>query len=166
MKLAYFLSLAITSTFLSASCYVTGVAPYDTLNIRIAPSHKAKKVGELAPNASGIDIIYCKRKPYSSPWCKIKYYSSSSKVVGWVNSKYLYCPTINYYCVDGVSRYDTLAVRDHPSYRSRKIGELSPYAEGIKKIRCVRNWCKISYLDDGVKIIGWVNKRYLVPCGY
>jgi uncharacterized protein YraI len=147
-----------------ASCQVIGVASYDTLNVRFLPSYKSKKVGELSPNARGINIIYCKRKAYSSPWCKISYYAGSAKIIGWVNSKYLYCPSVNYYCVDGVSRYDTLAVRSYPNYQSSKVGELSPYAIGVKKIKCVGNWCKVSYKAGGARIIGWVNSKYLVPC--
>jgi len=158
-------SLIIATGVISASCYVTGVPSYDTLNVRVNPYSKSKKVGELAPNAGGINIIYCKRKAYSSPWCKISYHTGSAKIVGWVNSKYLYCPSINYYCVDNVARYDTLAVRNHPNYRSKKVGELAPYAEGVKKIRCVGKWCKISYTSGSAKIIGWVNSKYLVPCG-
>ena len=166
MKKRFYLgALIVTTTFLTASCYVTGVPSYDTLNVRVSPSLNSKKVGELAPNAGGIEILYCKRKAYSSPWCKIRYSTSNAKIVGWVNSRFLYCPSINYYCVDKVSRYDTLAVRSRPSYKAKKVGELAPYAEGVKKIRCKGHWCKVSYTINGAKIIGWVNSKYLVPCG-
>jgi hypothetical protein len=168
-KFTLILSLIFATTLANASCKVVGVASNDSLNVRVAPYPGAKKVGELYPYTSGINIIRCERKPYSSPWCKIKFYSDGVSISGWVNSKYLYCPTINYYCVDGVSRYDTLSVRSNPSVYSKKVGELAPYAEGVKKIRCIKKghsrWCKVRYSSSGVTITGWVNSRFLVPCG-
>ena len=164
-KSFYFLSIFFGVTIINANCYVTGVASYDTLSVRVSSTSSSKKVGELASHASGINVLYCKRKSYSSPWCKISYTTATAKIVGWVNSRYLYCPQTTSYCVDKVARNDTLSVRIRPNYKSTKVGELSPYADGITKIKCIKHWCKIKYLTyDGNTIIGWVNSKFLSPC--
>jgi len=69
---------------------VTGVAQYDTLNVRSKPYASSAKVGELYPNTENISVLRCKMRPNGSKWCKIRFYDDNSRVTGWVNAKYLY----------------------------------------------------------------------------
>lgn len=87
---------------------VTGVAPYDELNIRAEPSPHARIVGEIPPDGTCIRNLGCrgglsfeeftelspaeqeKRKKENPRWCKIEYQG----VTGWVAGRYLgedYC---------------------------------------------------------------------------
>jgi len=168
---AMFTSLTVS---LSASCMVDGVARYDTLSVRSGPSVHNEKLAELSPFASGIHIIKCLRKSNSSPWCKIKYRSGGATIFGWVNSRYLYCPVprpvYNFYCVDRVSRYDKLNVHSKPYASSMRVGDLSPFTTGIHVNRCITRangsrWCKISYGTGNARLLGWVNAKFIVPCG-
>jgi len=69
---------------------VTGVAQYDTLNVRSKPYASSAKVGELYPNTDNISILRCKMHQNGSKWCKIRFYDDNSHITGWVNAKYLY----------------------------------------------------------------------------
>lgn len=71
------------STDTSGSYAVTGVASNDVLNVRVAPNWTSQKVGELAPDATGVKRAGPTRQVGGSTWWKI---TSPS---GWVNSSYL-----------------------------------------------------------------------------
>jgi hypothetical protein len=78
---------AISRTLKPDSSYaVFNVRPDDSLNVREAPSLKAKTTGQLPHDAKGIKVIGDKRKVGKETWAKIKYGS----VTGWVNQSYLY----------------------------------------------------------------------------
>ena len=169
-SLAVLLLLSVSD----ASCMVDGVRYNDTLSVRSGPGVYNSKVGSLSPNAKGVHIIKCIKKRNSSPWCKISYSSYSSKITGWVNSRYLYCPRpkpyYNKFCVDRVSYDDTLNVHYKPFSYSKNVGELAPYARNIHVNKCIMHnngsiWCKINHYSKGVSLKGWVNAKYIVPCG-
>ena len=86
----------------------------------------------------------------------------------------------DYFRIKGVASNDTLNVRSKATYRSKKVGEIPPYADCIKNLSCIGGlsdadygnltlsqrkaklkknpqWCKIQY--RGIK--GWVSGRYL-----
>ena len=83
-----------------------------------------------------------------------------------------YYPNALFGKVSGVASNDTLSVRVHPNWRSKKITELPPNAYvGVEE--CVKighsTWCKVhavnrnlgQYLEYNDKLPGWVNARYL-----
>ena len=59
---------------------VTGIRWNDTLAVRSGPSTRYMRIGNLAPDASGIKILECTRR-----WCRIRY----GNLVGWSYAKYL-----------------------------------------------------------------------------
>lgn len=66
-----------------AEAEVTGVAHWDSLNVRKWPAPYSRKVGELEPGA----VVYVERcivKP-ASDWCLIE----GEGEYGWVNARYL-----------------------------------------------------------------------------
>ena len=68
---------------------VINVAPNDTLNVRINPNYKSKKIAQLLPGTViGIDRCIKKGK---SKWCKTHSITDvdASYSSGWVNAKYL-----------------------------------------------------------------------------
>ena len=75
--------------------YVKGVAKDDTLNVRVKPNYRSKKVGELL-NDAFVRVLKCKKISSKSTWCKIgrfkivdyeKYPGNAPD--GWVNARYL-----------------------------------------------------------------------------
>jgi hypothetical protein len=158
-----FMVAGVVTLLTATECEVRGVKSNDMLTARELPSYKSKIVGKLAPIASGIDLIKCKKVSNSSIWYKIRDVSlGGSLLIGWVNKKFLSCQEdIASCCIYRVAENDTLTVRTSLAVSSKKIGELSPHTTGIKKIRCVEKWCKIRYTLEINEIIGWVNSRYL-----
>ena len=90
--------------------------------------------------------------------------------IGILNAKYY--PNALFGKVSGVASNDTLSVRIHPNWRSKKITELPPNAfVGVDS--CVKvgrsTWCKVytvnrnlgQYLEYNDYLPGWVNARYL-----
>ena len=63
---------------------VTGVAPWDHLNVRRWPAHYSQKVGELEPSAH-VWVERCIEVDNSSDWCLIE----RAQTRGWVNSRFL-----------------------------------------------------------------------------
>lgn len=61
---------------------ITGVASNDVLNIREEPDHRSTKVGELAFNARGVEIITLSD---DERWALV----NSNETAGWVRSKFL-----------------------------------------------------------------------------
>jgi len=90
--------------------------------------------------------------------------------IGILNAKYY--PDALFGKVSGIASNDTLSVRIHPNWRSKKITELPPNAfVGVDS--CVKvgrsTWCKVytvnrnlgQYLEYSDKLPGWVNAKYL-----
>ncbi|HQZ13706.1 MAG TPA: hypothetical protein PK286_12565 [Devosia sp.] len=63
---------------------VTGVAKYDTLNLRKWPASYSQLIGKLAPK-SHVWVVRCIEQPGTSDWCLVERGSKS----GWVNSRFL-----------------------------------------------------------------------------
>ncbi len=59
---------------------VRGIRWDDTLAVRTGPSTRYRRIGGLAPDATGIEILEC-----TSKWCRIRY----GRTVGWSYAKYL-----------------------------------------------------------------------------
>jgi len=59
---------------------VTGIRWNDTLAVRSGPSTSYRRIGNLAPDATGIRVLECNRN-----WCNIQY----GNMVGWSYSQYL-----------------------------------------------------------------------------
>ena len=59
---------------------VSGIRWNDTLAVRSGPSTRYRRIGNLPPDATGVEILECTNK-----WCRVRYGS----VVGWSYSKYL-----------------------------------------------------------------------------
>lgn len=60
---------------------VGGVASWDVLWIRSAPSPRATKLGSIPHDGSGIRNLGCEGR-----WCRVEYRG----VVGWSHGRYLY----------------------------------------------------------------------------
>ncbi len=59
---------------------VSGIRYDDTLAVRSGPSTGYMRIGDLPPDATGIEILECVNR-----WCRIRY----GNLVGWAYSKYL-----------------------------------------------------------------------------
>jgi SH3-like domain-containing protein len=80
---------------------VTGVASYDSLNLRVAPNADAKRIAKIPFNARGLKNYGCpnhvtfeqwkrmtqaqKDRAARSRWCQVEY----NGVRGWVASRFL-----------------------------------------------------------------------------
>jgi len=150
----------------SGYAYVSGIRYNDTLAVRSAPSTRYYKVGDLAPGARGIRVIRCTYNDRGRKWCKVRH----GRTLGWSYAKYLrssggngYTPSAGWRArVTGIRYDDTLTMRDGPSTRYHRVGEIPPYAKNVSVYRCIRGdrggrWCKVRY--NG--IIGWSSARYL-----
>ncbi len=90
---------------------VVNVAENDVLNVRQAPSFRAKKIASLPPDAYvGVDI--CKIVDRSR-WCKVHHIAQHDyegygwdAPDGWVNAKYLSFHNRGYVLVDGKANCD------------------------------------------------------------
>lgn len=59
---------------------VSGIRWNDTLAVRSGPSTRYRRIGDLPPDATGVEILECSRR-----WCRIRY----GNLVGWSYNKYL-----------------------------------------------------------------------------
>jgi len=59
---------------------VSGIRWDDTLAVRTGPSTRYRRIGDLPPDATGVEILECTRK-----WCRIRY----GNLIGWSYAKYL-----------------------------------------------------------------------------
>jgi hypothetical protein len=59
---------------------VSGIRWNDSLAVRSGPSTRYRRIGNLPPDATGVQILECTRK-----WCRIRY----GGIVGWSYAKYL-----------------------------------------------------------------------------
>jgi hypothetical protein len=64
---------------------VQGVDPADTLNVRTDPDPRAEVLGQLPPDATGIQALGEEQRVGSAIWRKVK----CQKLVGWVNARFL-----------------------------------------------------------------------------
>jgi uncharacterized protein YraI len=64
---------------------VINVKSWDTLSVRAWPGIKSRKIYELQPYASGIELTGKSRQLRRYRWVQIRY----DGIVGWVNSSYL-----------------------------------------------------------------------------
>lgn len=83
MLLSVLMAVSTKDAIACACCdtyAVVNVADWDVLNVRSAPSARARKVGALSPGTCGIDLLDHRRG-----WSKIR----SGRLVGWVNARYL-----------------------------------------------------------------------------
>lgn len=69
-----------SSSSLTGYAKVSGIRWNDTLAVRSRPTSRSLRIGDLAPDATGIRILYCKKR-----WCKINYHG----LEGWAYAKYL-----------------------------------------------------------------------------
>jgi uncharacterized protein YraI len=71
--------------YVEATAQVTGVKPWDTLNVRKWPAPHSKKIGSLKPDT----FVWVERcivnETGGSDWCLIE----RGMQKGWVNSRYL-----------------------------------------------------------------------------
>ena len=59
---------------------VSGIRWNDTLAVRTGPSTRYRRIGDLPPDATGVEILECTRR-----WCRIRY----GNMIGWSYAKYL-----------------------------------------------------------------------------
>jgi hypothetical protein len=59
---------------------VSGIRWNDTLAVRTGPSSRYRRIGDLPPDATGVEILECTRR-----WCRVQY----GNLVGWSYAKYL-----------------------------------------------------------------------------
>jgi hypothetical protein len=64
---------------------VSGVAPSDTLNVRVAPDPASEVLGELLPNTTGVLDLGRQQKVGPSTWRKVR----CGALIGWVNGRFL-----------------------------------------------------------------------------
>lgn len=97
LGLALFAGLVITSAAafavspvlaagypVDAKAEVTGVAPWDVLNVRKWPAHYSQKIGAVEPHTF-VWVERCIEVPGSSDWCKVE----RGDTYGWVNASFL-----------------------------------------------------------------------------
>ena len=63
---------------------VIGVDEHDKLHVRAAPGPSSAEVGELPPNAEGVELSRCTHAGGAS-WCQVSWHGVS----GWANGRYL-----------------------------------------------------------------------------
>lgn len=61
---------------------VTGVAANDVLNLRAEPSASSEKLGELAANATGVEVVDL---TFDGKWGRV----NAGEIAGWVAMRYL-----------------------------------------------------------------------------
>ena len=59
---------------------VSGIRWNDTLAVRSGPSTRYRRIGNLPPDATSVQILECSRK-----WCRIRY----GNITGWAYNQYL-----------------------------------------------------------------------------
>jgi len=125
---------------------VAGVASDDVLNVRAQPNYKARKVGELPPNAT-VGIERC-RKIGRSQWCRVyqlvqNLYSEDFHP-GWVNARFLKSRNRGYVQIRNRKNdcYYSLQCKDD---RCEVVTDASYDAEGM-----------ILWLQKG-----WIDRSYL-----
>ena len=87
---------------------VVGVNDWDTLNVRVSPNYKSKKIG-LLPNDKCVGIDKCK-KIDKSLWCKVHHMANydfqkfeNNARSGWVNARYLKLSDNGYVLINGIA---------------------------------------------------------------
>ncbi len=146
---------------------VTNIKLNDVLSVRTAPSSNSKKVTELMPYDTGLQIDKCKMNG-TTKWCKIYFieedyffFERNMPDEAWVNVKYLkkanniiYTDADNYnknniFKVVNINSNDVLNVREHPYSSAKKIGELKYNDIGITARKCQKvdrsRWCYVAY---------------------
>jgi len=85
---------------------VSGVAEDDTLNVRLHPDPRARKVGAVPPHAT-VGIRECRRIGCSR-WCRIFSLAQNGYdgPAGWVNARYLKLSDRGYVLIDGRGNCD------------------------------------------------------------
>lgn len=95
----------------------------DALNVRADAGVSNKKIGELAYNARGIEIITCKKSSANGKlWCKIKHPSTKS---GWVSTRFL--------ALDKKAKQKPKINYDYELKNALKNGNIQKVKEYIKK---------------------------------
>ncbi len=83
---ALFISLATISTATAAERYiVSGVASWDTLNIRSQPSARSAIIGEIPANGKNVNSSGQERQNGRTTWIRVTH----NGVTGWVSKRYL-----------------------------------------------------------------------------
>ena len=59
---------------------VVGIRYDDTLAVRTGPSTGYMKIGDLPPDATGVEVLNC-----VNSWCRVRY----GNLLGWSSSRYL-----------------------------------------------------------------------------
>ena len=190
MKNIYIVLVLITGIYADIGYYkVTNVSINDTLSVRTKPSATSKKVTELMPYDTGLQIEKCQMNGRTK-WCQVYFmFERGFTGTAWVNVKYLkkshniiYTDAENYnennlFKVVGVASNDVLNIREHPYNSAKKIGRLYSNDIGIRARKCQRielsSWCYVVYdytmapaMGEGSNLapfpkMGWVNMRYL-----
>ena len=168
MKNIYIVLILITGIYADMGYYkVANVSKNDTLSVRTKPSSYSKKITELMPYDTRLQIEKCQMNGQTK-WCQVyfmgeDYFTFERGLTGtaWVNVKYLkkahnviYTDAENYnennlFKVVGVASDDLLNVREHPYNSAKKIGRLYPNDIGIRARKCQRvgqsSWCYVVY---------------------
>jgi uncharacterized protein YgiM (DUF1202 family) len=161
------LALPVSKALACACCEtyaVTGVASWDTLNVRSGPGTGFQIIRRLPHNESCITMTGERQ----SNWVRIN--ANMSGATGWVNAKHLAFrrtaapdPGNDQYrylaCVTGVRANDVLNIRSGRSGNSPTVGMIPPGESGVEVYQDVGSWSHVRY--GGVT--GWVANRFLDP---
>jgi len=146
--LSFFVTANGSSKYPGLFGKVVNVADDDTLNVRIKPNYRSKKIGALPPGGY-VGVDYCK-KIKKSTWCKIFHIPQRDydeygydAPPGWVNARYLSFSNRGYVLINNKPNCD--------------------YA-----LRCKNNKCEIVVdykTDSSGKVLSiktkWVNRENL-----
>jgi uncharacterized caspase-like protein/uncharacterized protein YraI len=141
---------------------VRGIATDDTLFVRSGPGSSNPEVGELAYNASGINVYNCDGK-----WCQIQYgcisgYSFLDYLADGPSAAASSAYAGPYSVVDHPAD-QLLNIRSGPGTQYAVVSELVPYAQDVAVTDCQAidgyefRWCNLSWNN----VSGWGYGRYL-----
>jgi len=165
----YFLFFIFPLLLCSDEAYykVVNVEKNDTLSVRAKPSASSKKVTELMPYDTGLQIEKCQMNGRTK-WCKVFFigedyflFERDMPDEAWVNVKYLkkahnliYTDAENYnlnniFRVTNVASNDVLNVHEHPYNSAKKVGKLYANDIGVTARKCQKvgehSWCYVVY---------------------
>ncbi|MEL6373869.1 MAG: hypothetical protein AAFR04_07855 [Pseudomonadota bacterium] len=139
---------------------VVGVASWDALNVRAAPSSRAGIKGAIPARGFNVERL----ANGANGWMLVRY----GRLNGWVNRRYLRGMIEQgagvgpraWAAVVGVAPYDVLHMRAWPGARSRVVARLPAHAYGVAIVRHhPTGWALVRH--RGAQ--GWVNARFLRP---
>lgn len=153
---------------------VRGLGSNERLGVRVDPKAGSPALATLK-NGEIVRNLGC-RMTGQTRWCRIRSITGMD-VTGWVAGRYLrelrgpvqIQPPVgggsggDVYVVAGLVAGDSLNVRSRPSTQGAVIARLSGGVR-VQNLGCELSgqtrWCRIR-TTDGIKVVGWVNGRYL-----